>query len=105
VRILGLQTTSDADELTPYRQIEGWARAEVAGGASVDEVVAEALKRIRNAPLSAVKSVATIGPACTPEESVEIQRRADEISSGRAKPRSLDDLMAASLRRALSDRR
>ena len=103
--ILGFLATRADDELAPYRKIERWAHAAVADGASVDEVVAEALKRIRSVPLPAGQPVATMGLPCTPEESVEVRRRSAEISSGRVKAIDLDDLMADSLRRALSDRR
>jgi hypothetical protein len=105
VSILGFLAKPKTDELEPFRKIDSWAHAAVADGASVDEVVAEALKRIRSVPLPAGQPVATMGPPCTPEESVEIRRRSVEISSGRVKAIDLDDLMADSLRRALSERR
>lgn len=105
VSILGFLAKPKTDELEPFRKIESWARAAVADGASVDEVVVEALKRIRNVPLPAGKRVATVGPVCTPDEVAEMRRRSAEISSGRVKTIDLDDLMADSLRRALSERR
>jgi hypothetical protein len=105
VSTLGSIASLVADDLWLFREIENWAHAAVANGAPVDEVVAEALKRIRNAPLPTGQPVATIDRACNPAESVEALRRAKEISSGRMKAVDLDGLMAASLRSALSDRR